>query len=58
MSKRGGTFITVAEVIEEVGRDSLRFMMLWRKHNMPMDFDLAAVREQSRENPVFYVQYA
>lgn len=58
MSKRGGTFITVAEVIEEVGRDSLRFMMLWRKHNMPMDFDLTAVREQSRENPVFYVQYA
>ncbi|MBM3602631.1 MAG: arginine--tRNA ligase, partial [Alphaproteobacteria bacterium] len=48
MSKRGGTFITVAEVIEEVGRDSLRFMMLWRKHNMPMDFDLAAVCEQSR----------
>jgi arginyl-tRNA synthetase len=58
MSKRGGTFITVADVIDEVGRDSLRFMMLWRKNNIPMDFDLAAVREQSRENPVFYVQYA
>jgi arginyl-tRNA synthetase len=58
MSKRGGTFISVAEVIEEVGCDALRFMMLWRKNNIPMDFDLLAVREQSRDNPVFYVQYA
>jgi arginyl-tRNA synthetase len=58
MSKRAGTFITLREVVEEVGRDSVRFIMLTRKNDAPLDFDLAKVLEQSRDNPVFYVQYA
>jgi arginyl-tRNA synthetase len=58
MSKRAGTFITLADVIEEVGRDVVRFMMLTRKSDAQMDLDLAKVLEQSRDNPVFYVQYA
>jgi arginyl-tRNA synthetase len=58
MSKRGGTFITLREVVEEVGKDVVRFMMLTRKNDAALDFDLAKVIEQSRDNPVFYVQYA
>jgi arginyl-tRNA synthetase len=58
MGKRLGTFITLREVVDEVGRDSVRFMMLYRKNDAPLDFDLARVREQSKDNPVFYVQYA
>lgn len=58
MSKRAGDFITLREVVEEVGRDSVRFMMLYRKNDAPLDFDFIKVTEQSRENPVFYVQYA
>jgi arginyl-tRNA synthetase len=58
MSKRSGTFITLAEMVEEVGKDVLRFIMLTRKSDQHLDFDLAKVMEQSRENPVFYVQYA
>ena len=58
MSKRAGTFITVRDVIDEVGRDPIRFMMLYRKANSPLDFDFAKVTEQSKENPVFYVQMA
>ncbi|HXQ42955.1 MAG TPA: arginine--tRNA ligase [Candidatus Udaeobacter sp.] len=58
MSKRAGTFVTMREVVEEVGRDSVRFIMLTRKNDAPLDFDLAKVLEQSRDNPVFYVQYA
>jgi arginyl-tRNA synthetase len=58
MSKRSGTFITLAEMVEEVGKDALRFIMLTRKSDQHLDFDLAKVLEQSRENPVFYVQYA
>jgi arginyl-tRNA synthetase len=58
MSKRAGTFVTLAEVVEEVGRDVVRFIMLTRKNDAPLDFDLAKVLEQSRDNPVFYVQYA
>jgi arginyl-tRNA synthetase len=58
MSKRAGTFVTLREVVEEVGRDVLRFIMLTRKNDAPLDFDLAKVTEQSRDNPVFYVQYA
>lgn len=58
MSKRAGTFVTLSEVVEEVGRDVVRFIMLTRKNDAPLDFDLEAVLEQSRENPVFYVQYA
>jgi len=57
MSKRAGEFITLREVVEEVGRDAVRFMMLFRKNDAVLDFDLAKVIEQSRENPVFYVQY-
>jgi arginyl-tRNA synthetase len=57
MSKRSGEFVTLAEVVSEVGRDAVRFMMLYRKNDAPLDFDLAKVIEQSRENPVFYVQY-
>ncbi|MHA1598251.1 MAG: arginine--tRNA ligase [Alphaproteobacteria bacterium] len=58
MSKRAGTFVTLREVIEEVGKDVVRFIMLTRKNDMGLDFDLAGVTEQSRDNPVFYVQYA
>ena len=58
MSKRAGTFITLKEVMDEVGRDVVRFIMLTRKNDAPLDFDLAKVIEQSRDNPVFYVQYA
>jgi arginyl-tRNA synthetase len=58
MGKRLGTFITLREVVDEVGRDSVRFMMLYRKNDATLDFDLAKVREQSKDNPVFYVQYA
>jgi len=58
MSKRAGDFVTLREVVDEVGRDPARFMMLFRKNDAVLDFDLAKVLEQSRENPVFYVQYA
>jgi arginyl-tRNA synthetase len=58
MSKRAGEFVTLREVVDEVGRDAVRFMMLYRKNDAPLDFDLAKVIEQSRDNPVFYVQYA
>ena len=58
MSKRAGTFVTLREVVDEVGRDPVRFMMLYRRNDAPLDFDLAKVREQSKDNPVFYVQYA
>ena len=58
MSKRAGTFVTLREVIDEVGKDVVRFIMLTRKNDAPLDFDLARVTEQSRDNPVFYVQYA
>jgi arginyl-tRNA synthetase len=58
MSKRAGSFVALRDVVEEVGRDPVRFMMLTRKHDSPLDFDLAKVVEQSKDNPVFYVQYA
>ncbi|RWC92614.1 MAG: arginine--tRNA ligase [Mesorhizobium sp.] len=58
MSKRSGDFVTLREVVEEVGRDPIRFMMLYRKNDAPLDFDFAKVTEQSKDNPVFYVQYA
>jgi arginyl-tRNA synthetase len=57
MSKRAGEFVTLREVVDEVGRDAVRFMMLFRKNDAALDFDLAKVIEQSRDNPVFYVQY-
>lgn len=57
MSKRAGDFVTLREVVDEVGRDAVRFMMLYRKNDAALDFDLAKVIEQSRDNPVFYVQY-
>ena len=58
MSKRAGDFVTLRDVLDEVGRDSVRFMMLYRKSSEPLDFDFAKVTEQSKDNPVFYVQYA
>ncbi len=58
MSKRAGTYVTLADLIGEVGRDAVRFTMLTRKPDAQMDFDLDAVVAQTRENPVFYVQYA
>lgn len=58
MSKRAGTFVTLREVVDEVGRDPVRFMMLFRKNDATLDFDLAKVIEQSKDNPVFYVQMA
>ena len=58
MSKRSGDFITLREVVEEVGPDVVRFMMLYRKNEAPLDFDFAKVTEHSKDNPVFYVQYA
>jgi arginyl-tRNA synthetase len=57
MSKRAGEFVTLREVVDEVGRDPVRFMMLFRKNDAALDFDLVKVLEQSRDNPVFYVQY-
>ncbi len=58
MSKRSGNFITLREVVEEVGKDVTRFIMLTRKNDAPLDFDFDKVMEQSKDNPVFYVQYA
>ncbi|MDR3408927.1 MAG: arginine--tRNA ligase [Methylovirgula sp.] len=58
MSKRAGDFVTLREVVDEVGVDAARFMMLFRKNDAPLEFDLAKVIEQSKDNPVFYVQYA
>lgn len=57
MSKRSGEFVTLREVVDEVGRDAVRFMMLYRKNDAPLDFDMEKVKEQSKDNPVFYVQY-
>ena len=58
MSKRAGTFVTVRDVIDAVGADVIRFIMLTRRNDQMLDFDFAKVTEQSRDNPVFYVQYA
>jgi len=58
MSKRSGNFVTIADMVEEVGKDAVRFTMLTRKADAQMDFDFAKVMEASRDNPVFYVQYA
>jgi len=58
MSKRSGDFVTLREVVDEVGADAVRFIMLMRKNDATLDFDLAKVIEQSQDNPVFYVQYA
>ena len=58
MSKRAGTFITLREVVDEVGKYVFRFIMLTRKNDQALDFDFAKVTEQSKDNPVFYVQYA
>jgi arginyl-tRNA synthetase len=58
MSKRSGDFVTLAEVVEEVGKDVVRFMMLTKRADTPLDFDFAKVVEASKDNPVFYVQYA
>jgi arginyl-tRNA synthetase len=58
MSKRAGTFVTLREVVDEVGKDVFRFIMLTRRNDQALDFDFAKVTEQSKDNPVFYVQYA
>jgi arginyl-tRNA synthetase len=58
MSKRAGDFVTLAEVVNEVGKDVVRFMMLTKRADTPLDFDFAKVVEASKDNPVFYVQYA
>ncbi|MCG8507145.1 MAG: arginine--tRNA ligase, partial [Sphingomonadales bacterium] len=58
MSKRAGSFVTLADLKKEVGRDVIRFIMLTRRNDAPLDFDFDKVLEQSRDNPVFYVQYA
>ncbi|MBN2752673.1 MAG: arginine--tRNA ligase [Rhodospirillaceae bacterium] len=58
MSKRSGNFVTLREVVDDVGRDVVRFIMLTRKNDAHLDFDLKKVTEQSKDNPVFYVQYA
>ncbi len=58
MSKRAGTFVTLRDMLDEVGRDVLRFMMLTRKNDAPLDFDIDKALEQSKDNPVFYVHYA
>ena len=58
MSKRSGNFVTLRDLVDAVGKDVVRFIMLTRKNDAPLDFDLVKVREQSRDNPVFYVQYA
>ena len=58
MSKRAGSFVTLREVVDEVGKDAVRFIMLTRNSDAPLDFDLRKVLEQSKDNPLFYVQYA
>jgi len=58
MSKRAGNFVTLRDVVDEVGPDAVRFMMLHRKNDAPLDFDFTKVTEKSQDNPVFYVQYA
>src|SRR5580658_6698704 len=58
MSKRAGAYVTLREVVDEVGKDVFRFMMLTRRNDQALDFDFAKVTEQSKDNPVFYVQYA
>ena len=58
MSKRSGQFVTLRDVVDKVGKDVVRFIMLTRKNDAPLEFDLARVLEQSKDNPVFYVQYA
>lgn len=58
MSKRSGEFVTLRDVVDEVGVDAVRFMMLFRKNDAALEFDLSKVIEQSKDNPVFYVQYA
>jgi arginyl-tRNA synthetase len=58
MSKRSGDLVTLADVVDEVGADATRFMLLYRRNDASMDFDFAVVKEQTRDNPVFYVQYA
>jgi arginyl-tRNA synthetase len=58
MSKRSGDLVTVADVVEEVGADATRFMLMYRRNDAAMDFDFALVKEQTKDNPVFYVQYA
>jgi arginyl-tRNA synthetase len=58
MSKRSGDFIRLSDLVEEVGADATRFMLLYRRNEQSMDFDFALVKEHTRDNPVFYVQYA
>jgi len=58
MSKRSGDLVLLSDVVEEVGRDATRFMLLYRRNEQSLDFDFALVKEQTRDNPVFYVQYA
>ena len=58
MSKRSGDLVTLADLVDEVGADATRFMLLFRRNDAAMDFDFALVKEQTRDNPVFYVQYA
>jgi arginyl-tRNA synthetase len=58
MSKRAGVFVTLREVVDEVGKDVFRFIMLTRRNDQTLEFDFAKVTEQSKDNPVFYVQYA
>jgi arginyl-tRNA synthetase len=58
MSKRAGDFVTLADVVEEVGKDVVRYMMLTKRADTPLDFDFSKVVEASKDNPVFYVQYA
>ena len=58
MSKRAGTFVTLRDLVDQVGADATRFVMLTRKNDAPLDFDFDKVMEQTKENPVFYVQYA
>ena len=58
MSKRAGSYITLRDLLDEVGKDAIRFLLLMRKNDAPIDFDFNRAIEQTRENPVFYVQYA
>jgi len=58
MSKRAGTFVLLSDVVDQAGADVTRFHMLTRKNDAPLDFDFDKVLEQSKDNPVFYVQYA
>ena len=58
MSKRSGSFVTLKEIVDEVGKDAVRFMMVSRKNDAQLDFDFEIFKNENNDNPIFYIQYA